>query len=44
MFDVGTQKSMQDIDEIMVFPAQEPDLSWGFGDIAGDGVLLPVFS
>jgi len=44
MFDVGTQKSVQDIDEIMVFPAQEPDLSWGFGDIAGDRRFYCLFS
>ena len=34
MFDVGTQKSVQDIDEVAILPAQEPELSLGFGEVA----------
>ena len=44
MFDIGTQKSVQDIDEVTVFPAQEPELSWSFTDIAGDRRYYCLFS
>ncbi|MBI5847308.1 MAG: transcription-repair coupling factor [Nitrospirae bacterium] len=36
MFDVDSQKSVKDVDDITIFPAQEPELSWGLKDIAGD--------
>ena len=35
MFDIESQKSVKDIDDIIIFPAAEPELSWGFRDIAG---------
>jgi transcription-repair coupling factor (superfamily II helicase) len=44
MFDVASQKSVNDIEEITVFPAQEPELSWGFRDIAGERHYYCLFS
>jgi transcription-repair coupling factor (superfamily II helicase) len=44
LFDVGNQKSVQEIDTITIFPAQEPELSWGFRDIAGDRNYYCLFS
>jgi transcription-repair coupling factor (superfamily II helicase) len=43
MFDIGTQKSVEDIDEITVFPAREPELSWRFTDIAADRRYFCLF-
>jgi len=43
-FDLGTQKSLQDIDDVTVFPAQEPELSWGFRDIAAGRRFFCLFS
>ena len=44
IFDLETQTSVKDIDEITVFPAQEPELSWGFIDIAGDRRSFCLFT
>ncbi len=44
IFDLDTQRSVKDIDEITVVPAQEPELSWKFSDIAGDRRYFCLFS
>ncbi len=44
MFDIESQKSVKDVDDITIFPAQEPELSWGFKDIAGDRRWYCLFS
>lgn len=44
MFDIESQKSVKDIDDITIFPAEEPELSWGFKDIAGDRRWYCLFS
>jgi transcription-repair coupling factor (superfamily II helicase) len=44
MFDVESQKSVKDIEDITIFPAEEPELSWGFKDIAGDRRWFCLFS
>ncbi len=44
LFDVDSQKSVEEIAHIEIFPALEPELSWGFGDIAGDRQYYCLFS
>ncbi len=44
MFDVETQKSVNEIDAITIFPAGEPELSWGLRDIAGQRRWFCLFS
>ena len=43
-FDIGTQKSLKDVDEVAILPAREPELSWKFTDIAGDRRYYCLFS
>ena len=43
-FETDSQKSSGDIEEIGIFPAEEPELSWTLKDIAGERDFFCLFS